>query len=110
MILTSVTRTFEAAHLDEAESPYRHGHEFTVRVVQRDINSLELGSALDDIIREIHLRDLDVMIAGGSTSLEGIAAWFMERLVLRFSLILEVWVSIGPEDRRRAAVFTREIR
>ena len=71
-------RTFDSSHEDAECSPYLHGHHFTVTAKS---DRPDIGIRLDGIVAELHLRQLDRMLNGGSQTIYGLAAWFMERLL-----------------------------
>jgi 6-pyruvoyl-tetrahydropterin synthase len=80
MKTTWLTRlTFDSSHEDESCSKYVHGHQFLVEAEsQRD----DIEQNLKTIIEELHLRQLGRMLNGGSQTVDGLAAWFMERLLV----------------------------
>lgn len=102
MKLVIASATFGSTHRDPAEGPHLHGHTFHVSATETgsDIGD-ELGADLRMVVAELHLRSLDDMLVGGSQTLDGIAAWLMERLLLRHPglSIVEVWVGDRPDVR-----------
>ena len=61
---------------------------------------------LFSVTRDLHLHTLSDMLYGGSQTLDGIAAWICERLLMEHPRITQVTVSIPGS----AGVVTREIR
>ena len=94
--LTAQT-SFATTHRDEAESPYKHGHTFIIRVHEVGVPT-ELQPALEAVAQELHLHDLDDMV-GAPQSLDSLARWFMERLLINHPRITraEIWVADRPE-------------
>lgn len=104
--------TFASTHRLESEGPHRHGHTFHVEATELGTEGgvrYDLHPDLASIVFELDLHDLDDMLVGGSQSLDGIAAWIMERLLLRHPRLttVEVWTADHPEVRIGV---TREIR
>lgn len=91
---------FSAAHrIEEEDHPCdkNHGHrwrvivemESTDRMVKRERT---MAAILRELGAELHLRDLNVMIAPSRTDCEGVAAWFMEKLLLHYPVSeVTVW-------------------
>jgi hypothetical protein len=96
-------RTFDSSHEDEACSPYLHGHTF---VVEAESERVDLGETLAAIVSELHLRHLSHMLNGGSQTCQGLAAWFMERVLTADGTVDRVTVSFLD----RSATVTRERR
>lgn len=101
---------FDSSHLDPEHGPYSHGHRFHVRAVEQGTDAgvgSDLPVDLRSVLIELDHHPLGDMLVGGSQTLEGIAAWIMERLLSRRPRLtkVEVWV----DDDRRVGV-TREIR
>lgn len=96
----TATTSFASTHRDEAESPYLHGHTFFVSVTESG-EPRDLKSDLDAVAAELHLHSLDDMLVGGGQSLDFMAAWFMERLLLRHPKVtfVEIWMADRPEVR-----------
>lgn len=91
---------FASTHMDEAESPYIHGHTFYVTATEVG-SSVALREDLAEIASELHLQTLDDMLVGGGQDLDSMAAWFMERLLLRHPRLsrVEIWLADRPEER-----------
>jgi len=91
---------FASTHQDEAESPYIHGHTFYVAATKVG-TSVALREDLAEIAAELHLQTLEDMLVGGGQDLHSMAAWFMERLLLRHPRLtrVELWVADRPEER-----------
>ena len=104
------TATFDATHYDpEREGPYIHGHTFHVTVTElNDMSGMcrTLPSDLTALVGELHRHKLSDMLTGGSETLDGIASWIMERLLLAHPKITAVEVSVEG----LAALVTRELR
>lgn len=103
---------FGSTHLDAAEGPHLHGHTFHVSITELGTEyglRGDLEADLQTVVAELNLRDLREMLVGGSQTLDGIAAWVMERLLLNHPRITraEAWVADKPWVR---AGLTREIR
>lgn len=107
---TIVSGSFNSTHEDVACSPHLHGHTFEVQVREEGtiagIMPHLLETALDGILAELNGRPLGDMLYGGSQSLEGIAAWICERLLVTHPRVTAVSVRAG----RRDALVEREIR
>ena len=101
------TSEFDASHQDPDESPHRHGHHYIVEVWERTEIRSDLLGDLRSVLDELHLRDLDEMLNGGSSSGPGIASWIMERLLINHPKIERVEVSWGWGQRYGV---TREVR
>lgn len=91
---------FASDHMDEAESPYIHGHTFYVAATEVG-SSVALREDLAEVASELHLRSLEDMLVGGSQDLSSMASWFMERLLLRHPRLtrVELWTADRPEER-----------
>lgn len=104
------TVTFDSTHKDtEREGPHLHGHTFTVTVdEQADLSGLclTLYDDLYTVTRDLHLHTLSDMLYGGAQTLDGVAAWISERLLMEHPRITTVTVAIPGS----AGVVTREIR
>lgn len=102
-----VGTTFAASHRDPDESPHRHGHTYHVEVTEQTEIRSSLAAHLADVCSELHLRDLDEMLVGGSSSDPGIASWIIERLLMLHPKItrIEVWT-----DHASRHGMTRELR
>lgn len=99
-----VERSFASTHRDPEESDHLHGHTFHVVVTElgNDAGVREiLADHLGDVLVELHLHSLDDMLVGGSQTLDGIAAWVMERLLINHPRITktEVWAADRPGVR-----------
>lgn len=93
----SSEKTFSSSHLDPTHGQYLHGHTFRVKAIEQGTDSGvrdDLGTDLSSIVGELDMRPLGDMLVGGSQTLEGIAAWIMERLLSRHPKLttVEVWV------------------
>lgn len=87
------TRSFSAGHvIRDHPKCYRpgHGHSWTVtaRVEYPEVDDTGyprggdlFAPALDRIVQELHLRNLDEMIPGFTTTTTNMAAWMFERLL-----------------------------
>jgi hypothetical protein len=99
---TKIVDHFDATHRDPDESSHVHGHRFTIEVVEQSEVPTPIVDDLAAICMELHLRDLEQMLVGGSQSLTGIASWFMERLLTKHPRVVnvEVWY----DDFHRAGI------
>lgn len=108
---------FEAAHTiaGHPECARQHGHRYRVEVrsrlryhaERRQVTDSEmLRKAVADIAAELNLRSLNEMIPAITTTPDGIASWFMERLMLSFPLVTQVTIWERPHC---AFTVTREI-
>lgn len=106
-----VTYAFSSSHAyGEGMCAKVHGHRFCVRVAVEDDfdrmpSSEDLLAAVRALGGELHLRDLNVMLAPSAPNPQGIAMWFWEKLALRFPLSeVQVWQDdeIGWTLRRPA--------
>jgi len=104
------TATFESTHFDpDREGPYIHGHTFTVSVIeQNDLTGMcrTLPADLKALAAELDRHKLSDMLYGGSETLDGVASWVMERLLLAHPRITSVDVSVEG----LAGLVVREIR
>lgn len=92
----AASATFDATHSDEVESPYLHGHTFTVTVHElADASGLcaSLQQDLEQVVRPLHLHTLSEMLYGGKETLDGIATWVMERLLMNHPHIVRAEVA-----------------
>lgn len=95
----TATTSFATTHRDEAESAYKHGHTFFITVTEIG-EQTTIQSSLEEVAQELHLHDLDDML-GVPQTLESLAAWFMERLLINHPRIrrTEIWVADKPDVR-----------
>jgi hypothetical protein len=108
----SATATFASTHQDEREGPHLHGHTFNVTVLELGSDAgvkYELQPDLESVLSELHLKPLDVMLTGGSQTLDGIGSWVMERLLGRHPRLVRVDTSTCDQPGAVVGV-TREIR
>ena len=103
----TATTSFATTHRDEAESAYKHGHTFFITVTEIG-EPTALLEALEEVAQELHLHDLDDML-GVPQTLESLAAWFMERLLINHPRLqrTEIWVADQPDVR---VGLSREVR
>lgn len=96
----TATASFASTHREESESPYLHGHTFFVSATETG-ESHDLDKDLSAVALELHLHSLDDMLVGGGQGLDFMAAWFMERLLLRHPRItlVEMWIADRPDVR-----------
>jgi 6-pyruvoyltetrahydropterin/6-carboxytetrahydropterin synthase len=98
---------FESGHIisGDPECGRIHGHRYSVEVeaslkfdpAKRQTNdTAPLQHAVREICRELDRRSINEMIPGISPTPDGIAAWFIERLILAFPRIRRVTVSESP--------------
>ena len=104
MKLVIASATFGSTHRLSTEGPHLHGHTFHVSATETALDSDmgdDLPGDLRAIVGELHLRSLDDMLIGGNQTLDGIAAWLMERLLVRHPglSIVEVWTADRPDFR-----------
>ena len=83
-----------------------HGHAYRVEVesqlrfdpVKRQVtDSTALQQAVTEICSELHGRSLNEMIPAITPTADGIASWFMERLLLSFPRVTRVTVWERPQ-------------
>lgn len=89
----SASATFASTHRDEREGPHLHGHTFKVTATELGNDAgvkYELDPDLGAVLDELHLKSLDDMLTGGSQTLDGLAAWVMERLLSRHPRLVRV--------------------
>ena len=86
-------KTFDASHEDAGCSPHPHGHTFSVTAN----GPKDMEQALEDIVTELHLRDLGRMLNGGAQYPGALASWFMERLLATNPEIH--WVTVSFMDK-----------
>ena len=101
---------FDSTHLESACGPYLHGHRFYVKAHELGTDAgvrTDLPADLRSVLLELDLHPLGEMLVGGVQTLDGVAAWIMERLLSRRPRLTEVEVWI--DDEYRVGV-TREIR
>jgi 6-pyruvoyl-tetrahydropterin synthase len=94
----TVTQTFSAAHRSDGRLC---GHNYTVSVTQVEENR-DIVHALASIIAELDERQLEDMMPAATTTPAGIAAWFVERLALRFPRLVRV--TVAPNEKERVSV------
>ena len=99
----TATSTFASTHRAD-DSPHLHGHAFSISVTELGSDSgvrLDLPADLEEVTSELHLHDLEEMLYGGRQELDYIAAWIMERLLLRHPRIVEaeIWTLDRPSVR-----------
>lgn len=107
--LTTVVASFDAAHRlpDEPGHENNHGHSYRVTVVEEvrfDLTAKRLARApeqlrtdLESLLIEVNGRDLNEQLFGGSSSLAGVAAWIMERMLMEHPQIITVDVEQVPD-------------
>ena len=90
---------FSAAHQipDSELHSEPHGHAYIVRVTCESrfdqakkrvaVDADELRHALEVLLEELNLRDLNVMLTGAEPTLEGIAAWILDRMALQWPVV-----------------------
>jgi 6-pyruvoyl-tetrahydropterin synthase len=111
----SATRSFSASHrvVGHPLCQRGHGHRWTVtaRSQHEEVDAMgyprggqPICDALDRIVGELVLRDLDVMIPGVRTTTVNLAAWFFERLL---SLGLAGMVEVEVENELESGRVTR---
>jgi 6-pyruvoyl-tetrahydropterin synthase len=114
----SSSLSFSAAHqLEDVENHDQvHGHVYAVEVtclsrydqakkrVAQDPAGIH--ATLKDILAELHNRDLNVMLTGAEPTLEGVAAWVMDRMALNWPVVR---CSVTSEDGLKVEV-VRELR
>ena len=109
---------FSSAHRIEGSELHgeTHGHRYGVRVICESrydqakkrtyVDADALHQALKTLLEELNLRDLNVMLTGAEPTLEGIAAWVMDRMALEWPVVrCEVNSELGT-----AVEVTRELR
>ncbi len=100
--------TFDAGHVLDSppECARQHGHRYRVEVgmvlrfeaSRRQVtDTVPLKSAIRDICAELDGRHLNDMIPGVVPTPDGIAGWFMERLLLSFPRVTRVTVWERPQ-------------
>jgi 6-pyruvoyl-tetrahydropterin synthase len=95
------------------EERHPHGHTYFVEATSvSQLNSVDwaLPDKLESIVGELHERNLEDMMRGGSTDLDGIARWILERLMSSVPSIVEVTVTEGGQLGRTAITARRELR
>lgn len=85
----------------------QHGHHYTVEVTSVTID-WRLPRDLETVASELRNRTLEDMMPGASVDLDGIAAWFLERLILEHQGITEIWVT--EDDGRVSGGVVRPLR
>lgn len=108
----TVSAHFASTHREPAEGPHLHGHTFKVSATELGNDAGVRADTLLDleaVLSELHLHNLDEMLLGGSQTLDGIAAWVMERLLNRHPRLVRVEVSTADQPGVIVGV-TREIR
>jgi 6-pyruvoyltetrahydropterin/6-carboxytetrahydropterin synthase len=108
---------FESGHIisGDAECGRLHGHRYSVEVEaplkfdaakRQTTDTAPLRHAVREMCRELDHRSINEMIPGVSPTPDGIAAWFLERLMLAFPRVRRVTVSESPQC---AFTVTREV-
>lgn len=106
--LIRASEAFDASHTDGARLRCQrdHGHHWTVtaeKKVTGDPADLEVD--LHALVLEWQDRNLDEMLhAVGQSSVERLASWTMERLLLRHPTLVRIEIS----DGRLTGIVTRE--
>jgi 6-pyruvoyltetrahydropterin/6-carboxytetrahydropterin synthase len=104
----SITGSFDSGHVipGHPECGRDHGHAYRVEVesqlrfepVKRTVtDSSPLRGVVADICAELHGRSLNEMIPAVTPTPDGIASWFMERLLLSFPRVTRVTVWESPQ-------------
>jgi hypothetical protein len=96
---TKVQDYFDTTHRDPDEGVHLHGHRFTVEAVEQSEIETGLEKDLHAIVMELHLRDLGQMLVGGSQTLQGLASWFMERLLTQHPRTISVEIWYDPDHK-----------
>lgn len=100
---------FDASHTDDtrARCIRQHGHHWTVSVEKKVAGQENLEVDLHALISEWQDRDLDQMLhTPGQVSVERLASWTMERLLMRHPTIVRVEVG----DGRIFGIATQELK
>jgi hypothetical protein len=85
--------TFSAATKRHAgDEAHLHGHTYAVSVTAVRPDWV-IATHLRLLVGELDRRQLEDMMPGGSTDLDGIALWIMERLLMAHSSITQVSVT-----------------
>ena len=87
---------FDAHHVDGSRIRCHrsHGHHFTV-TAEKIVAGEDLEADLQSIVVEWQDRSVNEMLHVTTVSLEGMAAWVNERLLLRHPTLVRVEVSDG---------------
>lgn len=76
----------------DGEERHHHGHTYAVEATTTQID-WALASDVRRLAGELNERDLEDMMPGASVSLDGIAVWFMERLLMAHPGVITVKVT-----------------
>jgi 6-pyruvoyl-tetrahydropterin synthase len=105
--------TFSAATKRHAgDEAHLHGHTYavTVTALKTLSNDWLIPKDLRQLVAELDRRQLEDMMPGASTDIDGIALWIMERLLMLHSSVVEVSVTEAGSDGDVTATATRPIR
>ena len=72
-----------------------HGHDFQVWVKAECPWSSLIMKDVTDIAYELNGRQLEDMMPGSATDATSVAAWFMERLSMKYPTVVEVSIIAG---------------
>ena len=100
---------FDASHTDRSRVRCQrdHGHHWTVTVEKKVAGDADLEVDLHALISEWQDRSLDEMLhVTGESSVEKLASWTAERLLLRHPTIVRVEFS----DGRLTGIATQELK
>ena len=98
----STEQHFDATHLDPICGAYIHGHRFWVKATEQGTDAgvkTDLPVDLRTVLLELDRHPLGDMLVGGAQTLDGLAAWIMERLLSRRPRLTEVVVWIDDVYR-----------
>lgn len=102
------TAHFAAGHRIHRGIAHReHGHDWKVAVSSIDTHDWDLEDDLRNLVLPFHLERIEDLLVGGEASMEGIARWLMERLILAHPKVVRIEVWESPDA---STVVTREIR
>lgn len=85
------------SHRGSAETRL-HGHDFHVWVRAKCPWSSSIMSDVSAIADELNGRQLEDMMPGSATDAAALAAWFLERLIMKYPLITEVSIVAGGHN------------
>jgi 6-pyruvoyl-tetrahydropterin synthase len=102
----TIARQFAAGHsiVDHPLCRHQHGHDWTITVTVSGLQNIEeqgaIRSRLNAFVDELRGKNLNDLNPAGTPSVQGIAMWAWERLVMGIPRLEAIEVSTTEESAR----------
>jgi len=102
----TIARQFAAGHslVGHPLCRHQHGHDWTITVTVSGIKSIDeqglIRSKLGDFVDECRGKNLNELNPAGTPSVQGIAMWAWERLVMGIPNLESIEISTSEESAR----------